>query len=99
MTGSAKQSKGRADKNGLLRLARNDGRASIHIHLQAFLLDDGCELLGLGIDKIRKLLRRAVVGSRAHRGDVSLGVLALEEHLDLLVEGVDDGGGRALPQE
>src|SRR5258705_3183210 len=75
---------------------RNDGEVSVDVHLQAFLLDDGGELRCLRLDEIGKLLRRAVIGSCAHRGDIALGVLALEEDFDFLVEGVDDRRGRAL---
>ena len=39
---------------------------SVHVHLQAFLLDDRAELVGFGLHEIGELLRRAPVGARAH---------------------------------
>src|SRR5258708_15542430 len=72
---------------------------SIHVHLQAFLLDDGGELRCLRLDQIGKLLRRAVIGPCARRGDLALGSLALEENFDFLFEGLDAGPGRVLRQE
>src|SRR6266404_3464590 len=78
---------------------RNDGEALVHVHLQAFLLDDGSELRCLRLDEIGKLLRCAVVGPRTHRSDIALCVLALQEDFYFLVEGIDDRRGRALRQE
>src|SRR5216683_7875168 len=73
--------------------------ASVNVHLQAFLLDDTREFGGFRSHEIAELLRRAVIGSCAHGGDIAPGVFALQEQLDLLVEGVDDRGGRALWKE
>src|SRR5260370_956388 len=74
-------------------------RSSVHVHLQAFLLDDTSELHRFRLHEVGKLLRRAVIRSGAHGGDVAFGVFALQEHLDLPVEGIDDSSRRALWQE
>ena len=71
---------------------------SLDLHLQAFLLDDGGEFPGLGIDEVGELLRRAVVGAGAHAGDVLPDVVARQHRLDLAVQLVDDGRGRLLAE-
>src|SRR5689334_16923546 len=67
-------------------------RRLLHVHLQAFLLDDGREFGRLRLDEIAELLRRAVIGARAHGRDVLSDVVALQHRLDLQVEGIDDLG-------
>src|SRR5438445_10052131 len=72
---------------------------SIHVHLQAFALDDLGEFRRLRLHEVGILLRRAPVGRRAHVADGLFDIIALQHRLDLLVERLDGGSGRGLRQE
>src|SRR5206468_6516061 len=74
-------------------------KLSIHVHLQAFALDDLGEFRRLRLHEVGILLRRAPVGRRAHVTDGLLDIIALKHRLDLLVERLDGGSGRGLRQE
>ncbi len=53
----------------------------------------------LRLEEVGILLRRPVIGTCADLGHLFLDVIALQEHLDLLVERVEDRGGDVLRQE
>jgi hypothetical protein len=67
--------------------------------VQSLLVDDGRELRGLRGDEIGELLRRAVVGAGAHRGDVLPDVFTLQHEFYLLIERLHDLSRAGFGQE